>query len=144
MNLNNSEIGFDHFTKAFYNNKNNTKMVLELTLDIEDDVTNYDIHIMLLQLFFIGIIEYSIPFEQMQTYFDNINIKIYAKNFTKKQLIDDNSGYANRYMRVDNDMNMLKNGSHDENLINELKDIKSFHTNNDNYNLCIYFDHNVC
>ena len=142
--MNNQEIGFDKFVDAFFNNKNGQKMVLELTLDSNEETSIYDIHVMLLQLFFIGITKYKIPFEEMQNYFNNINIKFYVQNFTIRELINELSGYGNRLIRVDNNMEMIKNGSHDEKLVNELKDIKSFHTNSNENNLCIHFDHMEC
>ena len=142
--MNNQEIGFDKFIDAFYNNKNGNKMVLELCLDSDEETSIYDIHVMLLQLFFIGITKYEVPFDDMQNYFNNINIKFYVQNFTVRELINEASGYGNRFMRIDNNMEMIKNGSHNENSVNELKDIKSFHTNNNEHNLCIYFDHMEC
>ena len=144
--MNSSEIGFDIFVDKFFNNKNGTKMVLELTLEpndeSNDETTVYDIHVMLLQMFFIGIAKYEVPFNQMQNYFNNINIKVYTQNFTVKQLIEDSSGYSNRYLRVNDKMEMIKNGSYlEQNDDIELSDIKSFYTNDDECNLCIYFDH---
>jgi hypothetical protein len=135
------QIEFDIFIEKFFTNKNNTKMVLELMSDTNDDTTIYDIHVMLLQIFFIGITKYEIPFDQIQNYYNNINIKLYVENYSIKDLINDNSNYGNRFIRIDQKMEMIKNGSHDTSLINELKDIKSFYTNNNEQNLRIYFDH---
>ena len=142
--MNNQEIRFDHFVEAFFNNKNGTKMVLELTLDSNDNTTIYDIHVMLLQLFFIGLTKYNIDPNQMQNYFDNINIKLYVENFNIIQLSYESSYYKNRFLRVDNNMDMIKNGEHNESSINELKDIKSFNNIDDECNMCIYFDHMIC
>jgi hypothetical protein len=142
--MNNQEIGFDRFVEAFFNNKNGTKMVLELTLDSNEDTTIYDIHVMLLQLFFIGLTKYEVGFSEMQNYFNNINIKLYVENFNLHQLAYASSSYGNRFLRVDNNMEMIKNGQHNETSINELKDVKSFYTIDDECNMCIYFDHMVC
>ena len=142
--MSNQEIGFDHFVDAFFNNKNGTKMVLELTLDSNDDTTIYDIHVMLLQLFFMGLTKYNINPNQMQNYFNNINIKIHIENFNIIQLSYTTSSYKNRFLRVDNNMEMIKNGEHNEASINELKDIKSFYNIDDECNMCIYSDHMIC
>ncbi len=141
--MNNQEVGFDHFVEAFFNNKNGTKMVLELALDSNEDTTIYDIHVMLLQLFFIGLTKYEVGFEFMQNYFDNINIKLNVENFNALQLSYESS-YGNRFLRVDNNMEMIKNGQHNEELVNELKDVKSFYTIDNECNMCIYFDHMMC
>jgi len=135
------QIEFDIFIEKFFTNKNNTKMVLELMSDTNDDTTIYDIHVMLLQIFFIGITKYQITFDQIQNYYNNINIKLYIENYSIKDLINDNSNYGNRFIRINPQMEMIKNGSHDTSLINELKDVKSFYTNNNEQNLRIYFDH---
>jgi hypothetical protein len=142
--MNNREIGFDHFVEAFFNNKNGTKMVLELTLDTNEDTTIYDIHSMLLQLFFIGLTKYEVAFGDMQNYFNNINIKLHVENFNIHQLSYASSYYHNRFLRVDSNMEMIKNGQHNETQINELKDVKSFYTIDEECNMCIYFDHMVC
>lgn len=153
--MNNSEINFDLFVDKFYNNKNSTKMTLELILESNDNINIYDIHVMLLQMFFIGIVKYNIPFNQMQNYFTNINIKVYIQNFTIKQLIEDTSGYSNRYIRINDKMEMIKNGSYnktqtdtdkaytdiDKTETDDLISIKSFYTIDNDVNLCIYFDH---
>lgn len=155
--MNNSEINFDLFVDKFYNNKNSTKMTLELILESNDNINIYDIHVMLLQMFFIGIVKYNIPFNQMQNYFTNINIKVYIQNFTIKQLIEDTSGYSNRYIRINDKMEMIKNGSYNKTQTqtdkadtdtdteiketNDLINIKSFYTIDNDVNLCIYFDH---
>ncbi len=142
--MNNQEIGFDRFVEEFFNNKNETKMVLELILDTNEDTTIYDIHVMLLQLFFMGLTKYEDSFGEMQNYYNNINIKLHVENFNAQQLSYASSSYSNRFLRVDNNMEMIKNGQHNEALINELKDVKSFYTIDNECNMCIYFDHMVC
>jgi len=137
----NQQIEFDIFIEKFFTNTNNTKMVLELISESDDNTTIHDIHVMLLQIFFIGITKYAVPFNEIQNYYNNINIKLYIENYSIKDLIEDKSNYGNRFIRINQQMEMIKNGSHDISLINELKDIKSFYTNDNQNNICIYFDH---
>jgi hypothetical protein len=143
MNINSIE--FNTFIEEFYNNYSGNKMLI--TIDIENDEPNiYDLHIMLLELLIQGFIKFNhviddnldIIIDNLQSFFTNINIKLNIINYSKIDLICDNSPYINRYIKMSDIDNMIINGGHLT--VNNLELIKSFFLINNEYNLCISFN----
>ena len=70
------------------------KMAFQLTIEDDDDTTLYDIHEMLLELFLKGLYLNNLPISdpssllrslnQIQTYFNNIQVKINIKTYLIK------------------------------------------------------------
>ena len=50
--MKNQDIDFDDFINEFYSNMDKKKMVLHVDIKNNTDTSNYDIHCMLLDLFF--------------------------------------------------------------------------------------------
>ena len=149
--MDNDSIYFDDFIKKFYMNKNGEKMILQIDIDkINNNKTNsniYDIHNLLLDLLLNGFEYIKIEqnnfiksIETLQCFFNNIDIKIIINNHTKKDLIDDNSPYNNRYARIDiSDTNKrILNGQHTN--VNDLSNINTFILVDSDNNLDIRFD----
>lgn len=141
-------LNFEIFKDRFYQNTSNTKMMLHIDLEDNIDETNiYDIHSLLLDLLMTGFnkldINVSINLEEsikiLQRFFNNIDIRINIINYTKKDIINDESIYLNHYIKftIENINNMLINGKHE--LVDELNYIKSFFLIDDLNNLCISF-----
>ena len=147
MNIN--SIQFDNFITEFYSNNSNKKMIINIGIDSEHEVEPniYDIHTMLLDLiikgceiFNLNVSDYNICINKLQPFFLNINIRMHIINYSKLELIKENSPYINRYIRIssDNNLKMTINGTHQ--LVNTLSNIKSFYLIDSNCNLCISFD----
>jgi len=152
--MENQGIDFDDFINEFYSNMDKKKMVLHV--DIENntnktDTSNYDIHCMLLDLFVAGIDKFDLKFltksnlyrslGNLQYFFNNINIKLNIINFSKKELIKENSPYETRFIKfiIENPHKFIINGNHKK--VEELEEINSFFLIDDNTNLCISFEH---
>ena len=142
-----NSIEFNNFVNEFYSNKSNKKMVLTLDIENGDNPNIYDIHVMLLELLIYGFTKFNLNINNnldnsinyLQNYFTNIDIKINISNYSKKELILENSPYISRYIRFTSESEtMTINGSHQT--VNNLNLIKSFYLVDDNYNLCINFD----
>jgi hypothetical protein len=157
--MNNQEIKFDDFIDEFFSNMNKQKMVLHIDIENKTNKTNktntttYDIHCMLLDLFIAGIYKFKLKFltesdlytslDNLQYFFNNINIKLNIINFSKKELIKDNSPYENRFIKftIKNPNELIINAQH--NKADELEEINSFFLIDDNTNLCISFEHEI-
>jgi hypothetical protein len=149
MNIN--SIQFENFVNKFYLNDSNEKMILNIDVESENDNNSepniYDIHTMLLDLvikgieiFNLDICDYEQIIRRLVPYFLNIDIKIYINNYSKLDLLNIDSLYINRYIRISPDNNLLMtiNGSHQ--IVNQLNMIRSFCLIDSSINLCIYFD----
>ena len=140
------------------------KMVLHVDIENNTDKTdtsNYDIHCMLLDLFVAGIDKFDLKFVNesntesnditnlyrslgnLQYFFNNINIKLNIINFSKKELIKENSPYETRFIKfiIENPHKFIINGNHKK--VEDLDDINSFFLIDDNTNLCISFEHEI-
>ena len=149
------KIIFNDFIDIFYSNINKNKMSLHIDFNnASDEIDNskiniYDIHCVLLELLIAGVNNFSLnlmndielneAIEKLQYFFDNINIIINIINFSKKDIIDDDSVYESRYMKIlsDNPDKFILNGQHI--IVENLKDIKTFYLINDEINICISF-----
>ena len=141
-------LNFEIFKDRFYQNTSNTKMMLHIDLEDNIDETNiYDIHSLLLDLLMTGFNKLDIininleeSINILQRFFNNIDIHINIINYTKKDIINDESIYLNRYIKftIENISTMLINGKHE--LVDNLNDIKSFFLIDDLNNLCISFE----
>jgi hypothetical protein len=146
MNIN--SIQFDNFITEFYSNNSNKKMIINLGIESDNEIEPniYDIHTMLLDLiikgceiFNLNVSDYNICINKLQPYFLNINIRMHINNYSKLELIKEDSPYINRYIRISNDnLLMTINGAHK--IVNTLFNIKSFYLIDSNCNLCISFD----
>ena len=110
------KIIFNDFIDIFYSNINKNKMSLHIDFNnASDEIDNskiniYDIHCVLLELLIAGVNNFSLnlmndielneAIEKLQYFFDNINIIINIVNFSKKDIIDDDSVYESRYMKI--------------------------------------------
>ena len=138
----NNSIKFDNFVNEFYQNYSNKKMVLTLDIENENDPNIYDIHVMLLELLINGFTRFNLnlkSIDHLQRYFTNIDIKINICNYSKAELMLDNSPYYNRYIKFTSDnATMIINGNH--NIVNNLNLINSFYLVDNINNLSISFD----
>jgi hypothetical protein len=150
--MDNQGINFDKFIDEFYSNMNKNKMVLQV--DIENatnksETSIYDIHCMLLDLLAAGITKFNLDFINnleesicnLQYFFNNINISLNIINFSKKELIMENSLYENRFIKFDDPKNLIINGQHNQ--VDLLEDIKTFYLINTDVNICISFEHEI-
>ena len=145
------DIDFDDFVQEFYSNETGIKMAFQLSIEDDNDTTVFDIHEMLLELFIKGLYmkNLSISYNKalgesinkLQKYFNNIQVKIIIQTYTIGELLSDSSEYNNRYLRIMPGSDFVKNGQLDENLIDEISDIKSFFMIDNNLNIKISFDH---
>ena len=145
------DINFDDFVERFYANNTGEKMAFQLTIEDDDDTTLYDIHEMLLELFLKGLYLNNLPISdpssllrslnQIQTYFNNIQVKINIKTYSIKELMSDSVGYLNRYLRIMPGSDFLKNGQHNSDNVSNIGDIYSFFMINNDHNIKISFDH---
>lgn len=146
--MDDTNINFDTFIEHFYSNNNSH---IDLEINIYDCNTNkptiYDLHTMLLELLINGVKRFNLDIinnlefsrKYLQNYFNNIDIKIIIDNLTKRDLIDDEYSYYNRYFKFTNPDNMIINGAHK--IVNELSLIKSFYLIDTNNNFSISFSH---
>ncbi len=135
------KIDFDDFINQFYNNTDNKK----LGFSIDDEDSNlYDVFHMLLDLFIAGIDIFNLDIynsyfdtlQKLQSYFNNINIKVNVSNFSKRELTTSNL-YENRYIRFESLDLMTINAAHKP--VDQISEIRAFYLKNDTYNFCISF-----
>ena len=139
------DITFEDFIHKFYTL--DSKISLELY--IENDCTNiYDIHIMLLDLLIYGVEHFNLniidnldkSIDLLQSYYDNINIKINIKNYMLSEFINSNI-YDNRYIRFNHEKKYIINSSHNKQTI--LNNIYSIYNINKDVNYLISFSWKV-
>jgi hypothetical protein len=142
---------------------NNSKTTINNsdTTTNNSETTIYDIHCMLLDLLVAGVQRLNLNFVDdektinnqysnlnkakiiLQNYFNNINIKLNIINYSKQELLHDNSPYENRYIKftAEKSNNFIINGQHKQ--LDNLEDIRSFFLIDDNTNISISFTHSI-
>jgi len=143
-----NNIVFDDFIIKFYN----TTTKINFQIDIFNDpiTTIYDIHEFLLKLLISGInllhinlIPSDLPFiiNLLQSYFNNINIKLIINNYSKLDIVDYDFNYSNRFLKIlsDDPDKFILNGSHIKQ--SNLNDIFSFYLIDTDNNLSVSFNY---
>jgi len=149
-------INLDDFIQEFYKTINKRHIVLEILNTNSSDINIYDVHHILLNLIIAGfkicnLTDFNhieLAFSLLQKYFDNIKIIINFQKMTISDILNSPvEVYDQRYARIDlkkiyetsEENYIILNGKHIN--VNELGDINTFISTDDQIFYSISFDH---